>query len=994
MEPHTAAAGSVGCVETPRGRLPLAAVSVTAEVWGPSAQVIVRQTFVNAFDQPVEASYVFALPDRAAVQSCTATIGARVIEAVLFERGEARQNYAKAVEAGRRATLVEEDRPGCFTSTVGNLQPGEHAIIALSYSVELPITDGEATFRFPLVLAPRFTPGVPLPGPSVGAGTAADTSAAPDASRVSPPVLVPGARSGVQLSLSVRVHHAGIAPDSLETPLHVVNRQTEPRATSVQLPPGEPMDRDFILRYRLLSATRRSQLFLARDATGEEGTWQLCFLPPAPASARPLDVVFLLDRSGSMEGWKLETARAALTKMINALGADDRFALFAFDNALTSPLAATLSEASTANRALATTFLAQLTAQGGTELARALERAASISWNGDDRDRVVVLITDGQVTNEDELVRLTAKLQGVRLCAVGIDQAVNEGLLRRLAELTGGSVELVESAARLAEAMERVAHTARPPALADLSVSGEGLELISGQTAPLEAQAAYASQTLVLRGRFRGPMGGSIFVSGRRSDGSIHREAVGAVGAESDALAALWARARLRALEDRYAAAAPGSKDALRKELVSTSLRFGVLCRFTAFCAVDRDSKVAGSEHRVLQPVEAPRGWAEKGPPGRYSGGRQAAAGRATKTQAGILKGKFAFMSPEQILGRPLDPRSEVFVLGAILWEALTGERLFGGESDFSILESIRTAKLPDVMPAGIPPAFEHVLRRALAKDVNRRYAHGSELADALDALSVDCPPAPSLADFITATCPAEVDAWQKRIARALTHVPPVDGSCVLVEKLDVGGLTADWTAVRAGAGGMTELLLVKRLHPHCAEDPELLSTFVEESSYGAAHPGLVGLLGIGGDVNDLIVGYELVRGVDLMRLLNLCRREKKTIPARLALELIATVGRTLAFMNDLPDDDGNLAGSLHRSLSPAKILIGFDGVVKVAGLNAPPAQRYRAPLLSLHGDTAAQAKPKAAPVPAPQAPAPGSERSLTARLRELFRPRRDQFWK
>lgn len=989
MEPEIAAAGSVGCIETPRGRLPLAAVSVTADVWGPSAKVIVRQTFVNAFDQPVEASYIFALPDRAAVQKCTATLGERVIEALLFERGEARKKYADAVEAGHRATLVEEDRPGCFTSTVGNLQPGEHAIIALSYSVELPIAGAEVTFRFPLVLAPRFTPGVPLPGPSVGAGTASDTSATPDASRVSPPVLVGGA-SGVQLSLSVRVHHAGVTPESLRTPLHTVTTLTEPRATVVQLAPGERMDRDFILRYRLFGGAGRSQLFLARDGVGEEGTWQLCFLPPAPAAPRPLDLVFLLDRSGSMEGWKLETARAALSKMLGSLRPEDRFALFAFDNALTSPLPSTLSAASAANLGLATTFLAQLTAQGGTELARALEKAASMSWSGPERDKVVVLITDGQVTNEDELVRITTKLQGVRLCAVGIDQAVNDGLLRRLAELTGGSVELVESAARLTEAMERVAQTALPPVLADVSVSGEGLELMPGQTAPPRAQSAYQSDTLVLRGRFRGPASGSVIVSGRRTDGSIHREAIEGVGAESDALAALWARASLRALEDRYAAGL-GSKNELRKELVSTSLRFGVLCRFTAFCAVDRDSKVASSEHRVLQPVEPPRGWAEAATPGRYSGGRQAAAGRAMKTQAGILKGKFAFMSPEQIRGLPLDPRSEVFVLGSILWEALSGERLFSGDSDFTILEAIRTAKVPDVMPPGIPPAFEGVLRRALAKDPAHRYANGGELADALEVLRVDCPPAPSLGDFVTATCPTEVQAWQQRLARALTQAPPPVGRCGLVAKFNQGGLTTDWLAVREGAGGTTELILVERLIPWLAEDEEFLTEYLEAVSFGASHPGVVALLGVSGDVTQLAVAYELVRGVHLQQLLSACRKAKKTLPLRLALDLVVTVGRTLAFMNELPDDDGNPVGSVHRALSPTKILISFEGAVKVAGLSAPPAERYRAPVLVIHDDAPAPARPIVTPLPAPSAsPRP----SLTTRLKELFKPRRDQFWK
>ena len=89
--------------------------------------------------------------------------------------------------------------------------PGERATVELTLCGILPYSDGEATFRFPLVVAPRYIPGVPLPGPSVGDGTAVDTNAVPDASRISPPVLLPGFRNPVRLSLEVEIHDGGQA---------------------------------------------------------------------------------------------------------------------------------------------------------------------------------------------------------------------------------------------------------------------------------------------------------------------------------------------------------------------------------------------------------------------------------------------------------------------------------------------------------------------------------------------------------------------------------------------------------------------------------------------------------------------------------------------------------------------------------------------------------------------------------------------------------------
>ena len=190
-----------GSLTTPRGLLPLRALEVRGRIDGLLSQLNVRQTFVNSLDEPLEATYVFPLPDRAAVRGFRMEIGQRTIEGVLEERAKARENYDRAITSGQRAAIAEEERPGVFTLRVGNLMPGEEATVHLDLAGVLPYADGEVTFRFPLVVAPRYIPGLPLDGPSVGDGTAVDTDAVPDASRISPPVLLPGFRSPVRLSL-------------------------------------------------------------------------------------------------------------------------------------------------------------------------------------------------------------------------------------------------------------------------------------------------------------------------------------------------------------------------------------------------------------------------------------------------------------------------------------------------------------------------------------------------------------------------------------------------------------------------------------------------------------------------------------------------------------------------------------------------------------------------------------------------------------------------
>ena len=223
----------------------------------------VRQTFVNATGEPLEATYIFPLPDRAAVTDFRMEVAGRVVEGVLKERGQARREYSQAMRQGHRASIAEEERPGVFSLRVGNLMPGDVATVQLTMVGVLPYRDGEVTFRFPLVVAPRYIPGVPLSGPSVGAGTAVDTNAVPDASRISPPVLLPGFPNPVRLSLTIDLYEPA---DDLRVSLFTVLGEEHGDVRRLILQPGERLDRDFILRFRLGGDCVRTSLSLHPDA--------------------------------------------------------------------------------------------------------------------------------------------------------------------------------------------------------------------------------------------------------------------------------------------------------------------------------------------------------------------------------------------------------------------------------------------------------------------------------------------------------------------------------------------------------------------------------------------------------------------------------------------------------------------------------------------------------------------------------------------------------
>lgn len=106
-------------------------------------------------------------------------------------------------------------------------------------------------------------------------------------------------------------------------------------------------------------------------------------------------------------------------------------------------------------------------------------------------------------------------------------------------------------------------------------------------------------------------------------------------------------------------------------------------------------------------------------------------------TQAGVLKGKLGYLSPEQVRGLPVDRRTDVFACGIVLYEMLTGERLFAGGSDFSTLEKVRNVDIdpPTVHNPKLPRELEQIVLRALAVDPAERYQHAIDLHDALQDL-------------------------------------------------------------------------------------------------------------------------------------------------------------------------------------------------------------------------------------------------------------------
>src|SRR6185436_12779971 len=271
----------------------------------------------------------------------------------------------------KRAALLEQDRDDVFTVQVGNLPPGEEISVRLVTSERLPFfEDGTTELRLPLLVAPRYIPGNPVARDPVGDGVEWDTDQVPDASRLTPPRLAPGFDPKVALSIEVEIADGALS--DLACSQHATKMSSGKIALVKQ---DELLDRDFILRWKLAGDKVRTSLL-----TTKEGFGMLSILPPRRDGFLGLarDVVFILDRSGSMSGVKMTSAARACSLLLATLGPRDRFAITAFDNSTEWFSGGAFVKADEAGLGAGEKFLRTIDARGGTELDPAMKETLDL----------------------------------------------------------------------------------------------------------------------------------------------------------------------------------------------------------------------------------------------------------------------------------------------------------------------------------------------------------------------------------------------------------------------------------------------------------------------------------------------------------------------------------------------------------------------------------------------------------------------------------------
>ena len=572
--------------------LPLKDTRVEITVAGVIADVKVRQIYRNEGSRPINASYVFPASTRAAVYAMRMQIGNEIIVAKIKEREQAKQDFEQAKEEGKSASLLEQQRPNVFSMSLANIMPQEQVEIELRYTELLVPTDSVYEVVFPTVVGPRY--------PSSHSKKTEDGF-------VNTPYFREGQPSASELHISAKIF-AGVPIYDLASPSHQIFPQWQsPASAQLTLDDSKPFEgnRDFVLRYRLAGDQIASGLLLFQGV--EENFFLYMAQPPKRVATDAIpsrEYIFVVDVSGSMEGFPLNTSKRLLKDLIGKLRPTDLFnvVLFAGDSTLLSPASLQANEE---NIARAISLLENQRGSGGTELLPAIQQAMSLPRD-ENISRSIVLVTDGYISGEQGVFdHIRANLNRCNVFAFGIGTGVNRYLIEGVAKAGMGEPFIVTEETEAEGVAAKFREYIQTPVLTDIQVRSIGFDTYDVN--PFRFPDLFAQRPIVLFGKWRGPVSGTIELTGKTGLGDfVSRLDVANSQPEegNSALRYLWARSRIAELSDY--GSSDLSEDSV-KAITALGLKYNLLTRYTSFIAVrEVVTNPTGTADDVKQPLPLP----------------------------------------------------------------------------------------------------------------------------------------------------------------------------------------------------------------------------------------------------------------------------------------------------------------------------------------------------------------------------------------------------
>jgi Ca-activated chloride channel homolog len=571
---------------------PLLKTDVKVDIAGISSEVELTQTYKNDGKKTIEALYCFPLGTRSAIHAMRMKIGKRIIEAEIHQNDEARKIYEQAKNNGQTASLLEQKRPNVFQMNVANIMPGDIVEVTVNYTEILVPEAGVYEFIYPTVVGPRFT----------GESSTVDLKGK-DNWTVNP-YTHKGDLPSYDLGMTVNIN-PGMEVASVSSPSHRINTEWDNGRAKVTFADGEKKsgNRDFVLRYSLKGKQIQTGILLYPG--DKENFFVMMMEPPArpePSMIPPREYFFIMDVSGSMDGYPVKTSKVVIRKILAGMSSRDYFNVMFFaggsNTLFNHSMPATNNNI---NKAIQMINAAQ--GSGGTEILNALQTAfAKEKKQG--MSRSFVILTDGYVSVEKGVFDLMREKMGeANFFTFGIGSSVNRYLIEGMARTGKGEPFVALNQEQGAKLADKFVDYVRAPVLTDIKVKFDGFDAYDVE--PESAPDLFAERPLVVMGKYY-KAGGNIVVTGRSGSGDFKRElsvAPQMYDAKNIALKYMWARERIARLADYSTVGVD-----VKADVTALGLQYGLMTEYTSFVAVDKEVRPTGEVVTVKQPLPLPEG--------------------------------------------------------------------------------------------------------------------------------------------------------------------------------------------------------------------------------------------------------------------------------------------------------------------------------------------------------------------------------------------------
>lgn len=524
---------------------------VTVTIDNQVATTHVDQVFVNESRHEVEGTYLFPLPEEAAIGEFTMWVDGQKLPGQVLKREEARRIYEEIVRKRRDPALLEYVGRDAFQASIYPIPAGGERRIEIEYSQVLELDNGLVEYVYPLNTE-KFS-----------------------------------AKPLEEVSVSVTVK-SGEAIKAIYSPSHDVDvvRDGDYGATIGYEEYNVKPDRDFVLYYTVSPEEVGLNLLSYRPDGRGEGFFLLLAAPKVEIDTKNViakDVILVLDVSGSMNGDKIGQAKQALNFVLDNLNDEDRFNVIAFS---TGTRAYNRELVSADERGEARDFVARLEAAGSTDINRALLEA--LEMVDPERPAILIFLTDGLPTmGETDVTRIIdnagdAAPDNVRIFPFGVGYDVNTVLLDTIAQNHRGASGYVRPEEAIDEKVSAFYAKVSTPLLSDIAIDWGGIEVDDVYPYPLPD--LFAGTQLAVVGRYRNGGDTTITLSGQ-VNGRLQRFAYDGVTFEreggQDFIARLWATRKIGTLLQQIRL--HGEDKELVDEIVDLSIRYGIITPYTSF---------------------------------------------------------------------------------------------------------------------------------------------------------------------------------------------------------------------------------------------------------------------------------------------------------------------------------------------------------------------------------------------------------------------------